>query len=349
MSESSGFFQRNEDAMTQEKDRVEKQASEWGNNADMLYLMAGSTMVRILPAYSDAGKFFRKITRHRTRTSDGTFIGACPAVTEDLPCALCEKAQELKDSGDPVKLKFVKDNLRPQDRYLYNVLVYSAPADSQGQSKEFGKVYVMEAGIMVHRQLISLDTDAMVGWADITNLNNGVNVVIKRTGSGLDTKYEVSPTGHGRSDVVADFQARGLNPQQLQPVNLDLLYTLPPDEKLAEVVAGLRVGATPSPQGQFPVQAPAMQPVVPQSAPVAAPPLAAPPVASPPVTPPVGPGPQVPTAAPGAPMPVTTITSAPVKITQTVDGTVETVPPGTGEIPAPAVAAPQIPAPPKTD
>jgi hypothetical protein len=338
-----GFYERNEEAMATEQAAVEKQASEWGNNADMCYLLAGSTLLRLLPAYSERGMFFRKIVRHRTRTAGGTVIVGCPAA-HDLPCGLCEKAQELKDTGDPIKMKFAKDNLKPQVKYLYNVIVYAAPADGQGKSKEFGKVYVMEGGIMVHRQIISLDTDAMLGWADITNLNTGVNISIKRTGSNLDTKYEVLPTSAGRTDLVADLLGRGFDPNQLgeQVVNLDELYPSPPEEKIAEILAGLQVGSTPSvqPGAAFP----ALQPVPVQIAPAVP---AAPEIPVVPVAP----------APTGGPAPVAPVTGMPpitppgeVVAQPSVTPAAAPQPVQTGTpTPVAAVAAPVIPEPPKAE
>lgn len=301
------FHSRNEVALTQEKDVLEKQAAEWGNDAPMLYLQPGSTLIRILPPYSDAGVFFRKVVKHRVRSNGQTFVCACPMETEGTFCAICNKAQEMKDSGDPVKMKQAKDNLKPQVKYLYNTIVYSAPADKQGKTKELGKIYVLEAGVMVHKALVSLDTDTMTGWMDITDFNKGVNVVIKRTGNGLDTKYEVAPTGAGRSDLLADLHARGIDTSKLEPHDLDKLFTVPPAEKLEEVVANLQfVGPTSAPS--FPAMAPA------PAATFAAPPV----VPAPPV------------AAPAAPtvVPVAPTVAAPVSV------------------PMPPMAAPPIPKPP---
>lgn len=316
------FHTRNEQAMAQEKDLVEKQVAEWGVGVDVLYLQPGSTMVRILPAYSEAGLFFRKVIKHRVRSGGKTFVSACPAEMEGSYCPICTKAQELKDSGDQFKMKFAKDQLKPQVKYLYNVICYSAPADRQGKAKEFGKVYVMEAGIMVHKQLVSLDTDTMTGWVDITNLENGVNVVIKRTGSSLDTKYEVAPTGHGRSNVLVDLHARGFDTSKLEPNNLDLVYTIPPTEKLEEIVSGLQISIS-SAAPAFPIMQPAppatftAPPVVPVPQPATPTALVAP--VGPPVvpTPPVvyttGAGPQlVPVTTATGPQPVVAVAPPPI-------------------------------------
>jgi len=292
------YYQRNEVALQNESDALDKQAVEWGNNAPMLYLQNGSTMVRVLPPYSDAGVFFRQVTVHRVPVGQRAEIFACPAAMAGNHCAVCVKGQELTDSKDEMKMKFAKDNLRPRARYLYNVLVYSAPASRNGEVPMFGKVYVMEAGITVHRQIISLDQDPNTGWADVTNPEQGANLIIKRTGQGLDTKYEVHPHAQ-RTNLFADCQARGIDPNSLMLINLDELYVVPESEKIEEVLAKVSVNkfsAIPSPR-------PALQtvsPTVAAAAPAAPVPVAPAPVVAP-VPPPVVPAPVQPSVPPQVP------------------------------------------------
>lgn len=285
------YYERNAQALQNEKDTLEKEASKFGNNAPMLYLLRGTTMVRILPAYSSAGVFFKQITKHHIRIGNQSEIFACPTMA-DMPCAICDKGQALTDSRNEADMEFARSNLRPRTQYLYNVLCYSAPANSKGIIPEFGKVYVMEAGVMVHRQIISLDQDAALGWADLTNLETGVNLIIKRTGSGLDTKYEVNPHGLGRTNLVTDCQARGIDINTLQLVNLEEVYDLPPAEKLEKLANSLQEA---NKSFHVPSPRPVLQTVSPAAAAVGAPatvvPAAPVPVAAPPSV--VMPQPQV--------------------------------------------------------
>lgn len=301
------FYQRNDQALQQENEALEKRASEWGVDCDMLYLQSGSTMARILPPYSEAGVFFRKITKHRIRLGNRTEIFACPAAEGGIHCPVCQKGQEFIDSKEEAKIKYAREHLRTRDQYLYNVIVFSAPPNKQGKTPEFGKVYVMETGVMVHRQLISKDQDPATGWADITNPENGVNMIIKKTGQGLDTKYEVTPHGSGRSNIFQDLAARAIDPNSLQLINLDEVYKLPPAEKVEEIAAAITVssfpgGAAPTPRPALPTVSPgaaAAVPTAPPAAPVA-------PAAPQPVTPqPVAPQPQpvAPAPQPAAPAP----------------------------------------------
>ena len=118
------YYAKNEAAVAGEAAALDKQAAEWGNDSPMLYLYTGSTLVRILPPFSAAGVFFRKITKHRTRALNRTHIVACPAVEEGTHCPICVKGQEYVDSRDEAKIKFADENFKPKAQYLYNVLCH---------------------------------------------------------------------------------------------------------------------------------------------------------------------------------------------------------------------------------
>jgi hypothetical protein len=331
------FYDRNESALEGEKDKLEKQAAEWGNTAPMLYLRSGTTMLRILPPYSDAGVFFREVIRHRIRVNNRTELFLCPAAMANTTCPICVMGQEYTDSHDEAKMKYASENLRPQTKYLYNVICYSGPANPKnGEMPEFGKVYVMEGGVMVHRQIISLDQDPATGWADITNPSSGVNLIIKRTGQGFDTKYEVNPHGGGRSDIFADLQARQIDPNSLALINLDEVGAVPAQDKLEGLLVGLGVPSSAT-------VAPTPLPVVsPQAPPAAGPPIQPVPITTPAPVVPTPIATPTPTAAPlpGSP-PGATMVAPPVQ-TQTAAAAPAV---NAAETPTP-VAAPIVPPPP---
>lgn len=310
------YYQRNETALQNEKNILDNKANEWGSGAAMLFLQPGTTKVRILPPYSQIGVFFHKIVKHTIRLNNQTEVFVCPEFLNQ-PCSVCAKGQELTASRDEQKMKFARENLRPRERYLYNVLCYSSPPDRLGAVPEPSKVYVMECGIMVHRKIISLDQDSVTGWADITNPENGVILTIKRVGKGqYDTTYEVFPTAQ-RTNLFEECAARGIDPRSLQLINLEQVYSAPPDWKLEELAKSIdRVVSNnpPTPRPVLPTVSPTVAasapeaPVVATPVPVAAPqspqaqnfPLTQPQIPVVPVSPPVGPNmpPQVPQVPP---------------------------------------------------
>lgn len=261
------YFERNEAAIQEEKNILEREASQYGVNAPMLYLLAGSTMVRILPPFDHTGVFFARILKHRVRVGARTETFMCPT-TKNLPCAVCDKGKELTDTRDQQKMDFAREQLRPRQQFLYNVLCQSGPANKKGETPEFGKVYVMEVGVMVHQKVIGLDQDPATGWADVTNPNTGVTLIMRRLGQGLDTKYEVNPHGQGRTSIFTELTARGIDPASLVLHVLPDVYTPPTPEKLAEVVSQLSPVATPAAAPSFgPMPTPQFQPQAPLTAP----------------------------------------------------------------------------------
>lgn len=286
-------YQRNEEALADEKARLEREANTYGNTAPILRLNTGATWVRILPSYSAEGLFFKKQIRHYVGfKGDAPFIGLCPAETTGDDCAICDKGAELYATKDETALKLAKD-LKPQVRYIYNALCLRGPADKKGNAPEFGKVYVLEAGLMVHRQIFSLDQDPAVGWDDITNLETGVTLIIKKEGALLETKYTVMTPPEGRTNIYEKLQAQGIDPTELTLYDLDKVNTVPPANELEKVAKKIRVPAmhtTPPTFAPAPAPTPAAvseasqgtQPVpqapAPSSTPVPAPVIPAPPV-----------------------------------------------------------------------
>lgn len=322
------FFERNEASLQGEKDALDKRENAFGVNADMLYLLPGTTQVRILPPYSSLGVFFKEISKHRVKIGKRWDTYACPQEMASLPCALCELGMELTASLDEAKIEYASNTLRPQTKYLYNVICLGGPQNRKNEAPEFGKVYCLEGGVMVHKAIIRLDQDPADGWADITTVNNGVNLSIKRTGHGLGTEYSVNPKAE-RTDIFAQLSGRGIDPQGLVLFDLDNVYELPTAEKLAEVAKLIAAGA------------PRVAPVTAQPIPVQAPPMTAPAVAA--VAQPIPTEAAAPVAQPAAPVAAAPVQSQalPIQTALPIDGSVS-VAASTEEVPVP----PAIPAPP---
>jgi hypothetical protein len=171
-------------------------------------------------------------------------------------------------------MDYVRDNLRVREFSLYNALAISGPANNKGEVPGFGTVYVLEAPISAHRQIISLDQDTATGWADVTNPEKGVNLVIKRSGVKFDTKYEVHPHGAGRTNLWNDLTGRGIDPNSLTLHDLNAVYTVPGEDFVNDVASNIpdNIGgpvSQPGPSAWTPPQ-PSATPA-PQAPPVAPP------------------------------------------------------------------------------
>lgn len=108
-----------------------------------------------------------------------TFV--CPRMMQKKPCPACQKAEELRRSGNPADAEFAS-RLTPRRRVFANVIDRKEP-DKGVQIIAFGK--------QIHEQLVALRKDADAG-GDYTDPETGFDLVIERTGTGrLDTEYKV--------------------------------------------------------------------------------------------------------------------------------------------------------------
>lgn len=233
------YYNRDEAALTAEQAQMERRSSDFGVSVPMLYLYPGTTIVRILPPFSEAGMFFSRVRKHRIARGKSADVFACPQAMSDTFCAICAKAKEFVDSKETAKMDYVRENLRAREYSLYNVVVISGPANGKGEVPAFGTVYVLEAPVSAHRQIISLDQDTATGWADITNPEKGVNLVIKRSGVKFDTKYEVHPHGAGRTNLWTDLTSRGIDPNSLMLHDLNAVYTVPGEDFVNDIASNI--------------------------------------------------------------------------------------------------------------
>jgi hypothetical protein len=271
-------FERNSEALAAEKARQDRTQGEYGANADMIYALDGQTMLRVLPPFSAEGVFFKEILKHRVQIAqDDVFLGICPEAMgiEGEDCPICAKGEELYGTKDEAAMEIAKE-LKIRRNFIYNTIVFSGPPNKKGESPERGKVYCFEGGVMVHRQLMELDQDPATGWADITSPGAGVNLLIKRTGKGLNTKYDVNPHGGGRTDIFKYLsEEANVDPNTLELFNLDEVYAYDAD-RTAATAARIKIPRAGAPEPTFapaPVAAPVVAPVTvaPVVAPVAAP------------------------------------------------------------------------------
>ena len=192
-------------------------------------LPKGQTRLRVLPAYDEYGRWFRHLLEHNVKIDDkfkGIFTCADPD-GETGDCPICNRGREIYDPEDEEAVEAAKA-LRPRNQFLFNIIVLGAPRGTETSPKE---VRVLKAGVKVKKQFVTYDIDAAGGWADITDLENGVNLTVSRTGEGLNTEYFVTPFGQ-RSSVKDELAANGVDLEDLELHNLDDFYPPKSNEEM---------------------------------------------------------------------------------------------------------------------
>lgn len=139
----------------------------------------GRNLIRILPPVGEMEFFFQSVGRHYM-PPDGKKSVYCPSFTSDgeLPCPVCELVNDLRAAGE----KKLADELRVRRSFWMNVV---------NRDDEKTGVGIYTPGIIVFSELSSLITDPDYG--DITDVLNGYDIIIEKSGSGRDTEYHVKP------------------------------------------------------------------------------------------------------------------------------------------------------------
>lgn len=148
----------------------------------------GKHSYRILPSWrgGEEKQFWHDYSMHFIKTVEsGTKPAAvylCVDKTYGKPCEVCESIKKsMAVSADDSMTKRLKDAQSAQ-RYLMNVLHLTGPEPT--------KVQVLELGTTAFEAVCALIGE----WGDITDITDkGRDIVITRTGVGMDTKYTVQP------------------------------------------------------------------------------------------------------------------------------------------------------------
>lgn len=237
-------------------------------NSQILFLKTGITRVRILPAYNQAGDWFREI-QEIPLYQNGKYSPVVSPASIGAPCPFAQKVRQLQQEGGEANIALAQ-KFRPRIRVLFNAVVYETPS---GPMPIQECVKVVSCGVKVKRQILDINQDKAGGWGDATLLDNGLDLTISRTGTGrTDTEYMVRAFPQ-RSNVLEYLEKNGFQ-GPFRPHDLDAMYTPKSFEELqallqtqiAELTPQQQVLTTPvtvSPGGGVQFQPAGSAPVVP--------------------------------------------------------------------------------------
>ena len=171
-------------------------AAKRGNNVDLTRLKDGVNYIRIFPNKDDPnGKFFQTFGMHYVKYQneegkEATNAYICEQHTHGRDCQLCEMVMEgrARHKGNKAMEERI-GQMRATPRYLVNGIL-SAREDFADAEK----CQLIELPSTVFDDICKAITEDIAD--DIGNplsKEEGYAFLIKRTGSGRDTKYDVSP------------------------------------------------------------------------------------------------------------------------------------------------------------
>lgn len=228
-------------------------------------LPTGTSIIRILPPWDAKGLVALPVYSHRIEYQPAgsqykKYSWVCTNSTFGTPCNICEGLKSLSSQGI---------NTEPYESgnrtFYINALVIQDPnygRDPQNSMAPNTHV-LMRIPKTVYDWVVQMITNPAFG--DITDVNTGVNLIISRTGKGLETKYQITSDPNGRTAI----DTRVLENLELYDIS-KIFSTGFSDEDIQGLVNYLRVAGTqfaqqmPNMPNQMypPQQMPNMQPPV---------------------------------------------------------------------------------------
>lgn len=158
------------------------------NRVDVIRPQAGKAKYRILPAHPgkpEGTPWWADFGRHYIKDVDGKMssVYVCVEQTFGKPCAVCQEiARASKHATDDAELKALEDARCKSAQILVNVLARS-------DAEKATTPQVLALSPTTFEKVLGLISE----YGDITDLNDGVDIIIERTGSGMSTRYGVMP------------------------------------------------------------------------------------------------------------------------------------------------------------
>lgn len=167
-----------------EKIRKRLENVDMGGNRGFWRPKNGRNVIRILPEVGEMEVFWQEVGKHFIPNSKKVFT--CPRFTTngELDCPICDFVSELYASGDP-ESKALASKLRVRKQFWMNII---------DRNDEDAGPQIYGPGVMVFSAIASIVGDPDFG--DIYDPEDGIDIVVEKSGSGLETSYEVRPRRH---------------------------------------------------------------------------------------------------------------------------------------------------------
>jgi len=207
---------------------------------------AGETTIRILPGWEEDeggffyGQYWREVGQHWNLNPDQKAPVMCPEHTPKLggSCRVCDIVRKLKENKGSLAAQERYSRVRASTSYLMNIVNLEDPEWTARDVARFKKdnpesevpfkagttkVQVFAAGPSVFNQLL---TQMATNHLDISDPVLGKDVVINKTGKGLNTRYAVTL-------LIKDSAA----PEYEELTDLENVGFVMTDDQLVELLA----------------------------------------------------------------------------------------------------------------
>lgn len=156
-----------------------------------------TTRLRVIPPVDDSGMIFAQSVNHfKMKNEDGFGIAlAClnhhAENADDEPCFLCKLVDYLYNSGDKSDAKIAKD-IKASSRWYLQAFI--AEKGDDGKLSYMGPKLVGLSKTTAEAVSGLLADQDKVGTPLFCDVEQGQDIVITRTGAGLQSRYRLSQT-----------------------------------------------------------------------------------------------------------------------------------------------------------
>lgn len=200
-------------------------------------LPIGTSIIRVLPPWDQTGRVALEVYQHRIEYTDPgskytKYNWTCVDRTFGRPCNICQGLKEMRDAG--VNTEDWEANSR---QFYINALIVQDPG--YGRSPDAlmpGTHVLMRIPKTVFDWIVTQITNPAIG--DITDPQSGIDIMVTRSGSGLDTRYSCTLSPNGRQPIDPNI----LNSLELYNLS-DVFSTGFDDQRIANLVMSLKTSA----------------------------------------------------------------------------------------------------------
>jgi len=173
----------NIEALRKKMEEVKERQSRGGGNVNFWSPKAGRNVIRILPAKE--GQEFYSEAKVRYNVGPNKKMVTVPLDSNKENCPIHEFVDALFKSGDKDDEKLAK-RMKASNRYYFNVIDRSLEEGDEN----YGKVMVFGCGTTIFTDILGIIVDPDYG--DITDAEAGYDIIITKSGTGLDTEYKTN-------------------------------------------------------------------------------------------------------------------------------------------------------------
>lgn len=221
-----------------------------GGGMSFIQIKDDRNVFRILPPFGESDMFYEEVFVHygvgKTKDNPKGSMVVCPTTLGDHhACPICETAKEFYKMSKAKEDKYEKEakSIGRKKRVYFNAIDRSDNLanfefkDDKWFNKETDKeespVKILATGVGIFKDVLGIFCDPDYG--DITDPDEGRDIIVTKSGSGFTSKYEVKPGAKPTKIGFAEWE-KAMN-------NLAALTKVKTYDEICDIIEGKAPGS----------------------------------------------------------------------------------------------------------